>query len=340
MASFKRLLQPGQIGNIKTKNRIFKTGAGSTLGDGSGKVTQRHKAFYGALARGGVGLIVVESGSIDRPPDMGISSGGGTFLRFDNDDFIPSLRELVDLIHQCNCPIFFQLMMGGATESTPGVPGVSSSVLTPEEMKERQPYHKAYLLENPLSPRELTTEEIGGLVEKFALAADRAAKAGFDGVEVNGGNGHLINAFISRVWNRRHDKYGCDNLENRARFVVEIIQAIKKRLGQDFVVTVNFNAAEYGIENATALEEGLVFTKIFQEAGADAILGRSHGYKDVSMDIVWPERIFIPEPPDPLPKDCYWKEYGAGAFAPIAAAIKKVVTIPVLLSGRIYPEPG
>jgi hypothetical protein len=58
------------------------------------------------------------------------------------------------------------------------------------------------------------------------------------------------------------------------------------------------------------------------------------------MDIIWPERIFIPEPPDPLPKDCYWKEYGAGAFAPIATAIKKVINLPVLLSGRIYPELG
>jgi len=337
---FKKLLEPGRIGNVTTKNRIFKTGAGSTLGDGTGKVTARHKAFYGALARGGVGLIVVEAPSIDRPPDTGISSGSGTFLRFDNDDFISSLKELVDLIHKYDCPTFLQMMMGGATESAPGIQGVSSSFLTPAELKERQPYHKAYLLENPQSPRELSIEDIGGLVEKFALAAERAAKAGFNGVEVNGGNGHLINAFISRVWNRRQDKYGCGSLENRSRFLVEIVQTIKKRLGQDFVVTVNFNASEYGIENATTIEEGLGFAEIIQKAGADAILGRSHGYKDVSMDIIWPERIFIPEPPDPLPKDCDWKQYGAGAFAPISAAIKKVVTVPVLLSGRIYPELG
>ncbi len=338
--SFEKLLEPGRIGNVTTKNRIFKTGAGSTLGDGSGKVTRRHKAFYGALARGGVGLIVVEAASIDRPRDTGISSGSGTVLRFDNDDFIPSLRELVDLIHGYSCPTFLQMMMGGATESAPGIPGVSSSFLTPDEVRERQPYHKTYLLDNPQSPRELTIEEIGGLVEKFALAAERASKAGFNGVEVNGANGHLINAFISRVWNRRHDKYGCDSLENRARFLVEIIQAIKKRVGQDFVVTVNFNAAEYGIENATTLEEGLGFARLIEAAGADAILGRAHGYQDVSMDIIWPERIFIPEAPDPLPKDCYWKEYGAGAFTPIAAAIKKVVRVPLLLSGRIYPELG
>ena len=335
---FEKLFEPGRIGNIRTKNRLFKTGAGSTLGDGSGKVTARHRAFYGALARGGVGLIVVESCNFDRPPDAGASSGGGAFLRLDNDDFIPSLKELNELIHQHNCPTLLQLMMGGATESAPGVQPISSSFLTPPELKERQPYHKAYLLDNPQSPRELTIEEIEEIVEKFTIAAERAEKAGFNGVEINGGNGHLVNAFVSRVWNRRQDKYGCQNLENRARFVVEIIQSIKKRLGQDYVVTVNFNAAEYGIDDCTTLEEGVGLAQIFQKAGAEAILGRAHGYKDVSMDIVWPERIFIPEPPHPLPKDCDWSRYGAGALVPIAAAIKKVLSIPVLISGRINPE--
>ena len=335
---FHKLLEPGQIGNIRTKNRLFKTGAGSTLGDGTGKVTARHKAFYGALARGGVGLIIVEGCSIDRPPDAGLSSGGGAFLRLDSDEFIPSLRELNELIHKNNCPTFLQMMMGGATESAPGVQPISSSFLTPAELKERQPYHKAYLLDNPQSPRELTIEEIEIIIEKFAAAAGRAEKAGFNGVELNGGNGHLINSFISRVWNRRQDKYGCENLENRTRFAVEIIQAIKKRLGQDYVVTVNFNAAEYGLDDCTTLEEGLRIAQIFHKAGAAAILGRAHGYKDVSMDIVWPERVFIPEPPDPLPKDCDWSQHGAGALVPIAAAIKNVIPVPVLISGRIYPE--
>lgn len=112
---FERLLEPGRIGNIISKNRLFKTGTGSTLGDGIGKVTARHKAFYGALARGGVGLIVLESCSFDRPPDAGVSSGGGAFLRLDNDEFIPSLKELNELIHKNNYLTLLQLMMGGAS---------------------------------------------------------------------------------------------------------------------------------------------------------------------------------------------------------------------------------
>jgi 2,4-dienoyl-CoA reductase (NADPH2) len=336
---FHKLLEPGKIGNIEIKNRMFKTAAGSTLGDGSGMVTQKHRAFYGALARGGLGLIFVEHCSIE-PEVQNISTGGGTFLHLNEDKYIPSLKGLTDLIHSYNCKTFVQLQAGGATTSRPDGHPVSSSPLTIDEMRERQPYHKVYLLENPQIPRALTIEEIQEMEELFALGAERAAKAGFNGVELNGGNGHLINAFVSRVWNRRTDKYGCQSLENRARFLVETIQAIKKKLGNDFVTTVNFNAAEYGLPDCTTLEEGVEFAKIFEKAGADAILGRSHGYKDITMDMIWPERLFVGEPPDPLPKDCDWSHYGAGAIIPLAAAIKKVVSVPVLVSGRIDPEIG
>jgi 2,4-dienoyl-CoA reductase (NADPH2) len=336
---FYKLLEPGQIGNVKIKNRMFKTAAGSTLGDGSGMVTQKHKAFYGALARGGLGLIFVEHCSIE-PEVQNISTGGGTFLHLNEDKYIPSLKGLTDLIHKYNCKAFVQLQAGGATTSRPDGHPVSSSPLTIEEMRERQPYHKVYLLENPQIPRALTITEIKEMEELFAAAAERAARAGFEGVELNGGNGHLINAFVSRIWNRRQDEYGCQSIENRARFLVEIIQAVKKRMGKDFVTTVNFNAAEYGLPDCTTLEEGVEFAKIFEKAGADAILGRSHGYKDVTMDMIWPERLFVGEPPQPLPKDCDWSHYGAGAIIPIAAALKKVVSVPVLVSGRIDPVIG
>ena len=337
--AFEKLLEPGQIGNVRIKNRMFKTAAGTTLGDGSGMVTQKHKAFYGALARGGLGLVMVEHCSIE-PEVQNISTGGGTFLHLNEDKYIPSLKELTDLIHSYDCKAFVQLQAGGATTSRPDGPPVSSSPLTVEEMRERQPYHKVYLLENPQIPRALTHEEIAETIENFAQGAARAVKAGFDGVELNGGNGHLINAFISRVWNRRDDKYGAQSVETRARFLVELIQAVKKRIGNNYAVTVNFNAVEYGLPDCTTLEEGVEFAKIFEKAGADGILGRSHGYKNITMDMIWPERLFVGEPPSPLPKDCDWSHYGAGAIIPVAAAIKKVVSVPVLISGRIDPKIG
>ena len=334
---FRKLLEPGQIGRVKTKNRMFKTAAGSTLGDGTGNVTDRHKAFYGAIAKGGVGFISVEHCETEAPTGD-ISMGSGTFLRLDDDKFIPSLVELTQLIHKYNCMAFVQLQTGGATSGGPGVQPISSSPLTHAEMVDRQPYHKVYLLNNP-PPRALTIEEIEEIVDKFIKTAERAAKAGFDGIEVNGGNGHLINAFLSRVWNRRDDKYGCQNLENRTRFMVEIIQAIKKCLGQDFPVTATISGAEYGLADCTTIEEGIQISQILQNAGADAIQPRTHGYTNITMDTCWPEHVLYPEPPKPLPKDCDWSRWGAGATAPVTEAIKKAVSVPVFIAGRIYyPE--
>ena len=103
------------------------------------------------------------------------------------------------------------------------------------------------------APRELTIAEIEELVDKFARAAERAQKAGFDGVEINAATFHLINSFLSRAWNKRQDAYGCADLESRARFVVEIIREIKKRLGQDFPVSVLINGAEFGVDKGITI---------------------------------------------------------------------------------------
>ncbi len=338
-ARFEKLLESGRIGNIKTRNRMFKTGANSTLGDNKSSVSERVKAFYEAIARGGIGFIVVEGSVFDDPATEILPPGVGGFLKVAGDKIFLSIRELVGIIHKYDCPALLQVMHGGATSAAPGIQAVSSSPLTINELKDRHPYHKNYLLEYP-PPRALTIEEIGEMVGQFARRAEQACKAGFDGVEINACNGHLLNSFLSRVWNRREDKYGRQNVENRSRFVVEIIREIKKRLGRDYPVIVLYNAVEYGLEDCTTLEEGLAFARFFQDAGADAIQTRVHGYRNITMDVIWPERVFIPEPPQPLPKDLDWSHRGAGSHIPVAAAVKKIVSVPVLVSGRVDLELG
>ena len=96
---FYKLLEPGQIGNVRTKNRLFKTAAGSTLGDGSGMVTQKHRAYYRALARGGLGLIIVEHCSVE-PEVINISTGGGTFLHLDDDKLAELRNKKVGFVFQ------------------------------------------------------------------------------------------------------------------------------------------------------------------------------------------------------------------------------------------------
>ena len=145
----------------------------------------------------------------------------------------------------------------------------------------------------------MTLADIEEVIDKFGQAAERCQKAGFDGVEVNGSHHHLINCFFSRVWNKRHDAYGCDSLENRARFMCDIIRQIKKRCGSDYPVVVLFNAAEPGAEKGTTLEEGRGFGKLLQEAGADALQARMAGYGVFSLNLLHAERIMHPNSPRP-----------------------------------------
>ena len=174
----------------------------------------------------------------------------------------------------------------------------------------------------------------------FIRAAERACEAGFNGVEINAATCTLPNSFLSRVFNRRTDKYGETSLDNRARFVTEIIKGIRERLPPEFAVTVILNIAEYGHPLATPLTEGVQFAKIFQEAGADAIhvSGHYYGHRDILMH---PDRLFYPEFPEDAPGDLDWSHKGKGAYLPMALAVKNAgVHIPVFTAGGLDPEMG
>ena len=111
----------------------------------------------------------------------------------------------------------------------------------------------------------LSVEKIEMITEKFISAAERAQKAGFDGVDVNCGAGHLLQTFLCRYWNPRHDAYGCDSIENRARFAVNIIKGIKKRCGNDFPVGVLMNGTEFGMGDlGTTREEFVEFAELLR----------------------------------------------------------------------------
>ena len=195
-------------------------------------------------------------------------------------------------------------------------------------------------------PREITIAEIQEITEKIATTAVRAQKAGFDGIELNAACTHLFHSFLSPFWNKRHDAYGCDSLENRARFLIENIKEIKKRLGQDFPVSVIINGAEFGnlidVENSECLtlEDSIGIARLLQAAGADAIQVRSIwiGRHDASF---LTDHFCYPEPPVPIktfPKEYDWSRRGAGANRFMAAAVKKAVTIPIMTVGRLDPE--
>ena len=332
-ARFDKLLEPYYIGKIKTRNRIVKTAAGMSY-QTDDYMNETSKAFYEGLAKGGVGLLMVESPAIDYP----ISLMFPKQFRLDDDKFIKGYRELAEVIHKQGCPTFLQMWHCGQwmQKELFGLQGVAASAIS------RGTLGGSHL---PMEvPRELSIPEVEDVIDKFASTAVRAQKAGFDGVEVNASSNHLLSTFLSRIWNRRQDAYG-GSLENRARIVLAIIREIKKRAGQDFPVIATINGIEIGEEGKDedrTYEEGQDLARMLEEAGADALQVRFYWlHHDIS--VLTPEVLLYPEPHIPLksfPEELDWSHKGASASVPVAAAIKKAVSIPVITVGRFDAELG
>jgi len=326
---FEKLLEPGFIGKVRTRNRIIKTANGTSFIDPSGYVGDRALAYYEAMAKGGVGLLITESCGVEYP--LGVQHPPVQF-HLDDDKYIPSYSELTKVIHKYGCPVFIQFQHAGPWNPTGLLPKrdtKAASALTKEELP--GPGFDV--------PRGLSLTEVKEYIDIWAKAAERAAKAGYDGVEINGGTCHQINTFLSRVWNKREDEYGYKTLENRARFIGDIVREIKKRLGQDFPVTCLINIVEYRHEKGTTIEEGVQLARLLAEAGADAIQCRAHSYHHRD-GLIQPEKMFYPEPPEDLPKDLDWSRKGKGALIPLTAAVKKVVKVPVFCACRLDPVLG
>ena len=324
-----KILEPIHIGKVKLRNRIMKSGAGTSFIGENGRVGDRIVGFYETLAKGGVGLVTVESTGVDFPTGIHHPS---VQLHLEDDSYIEGYRQIADAVHAQNCPLFLQLFHSGPWHpmSWSGIQPVAASAIPKAE------------LPNPHldEPREISREEIDGQVLKFADAAERAQKAGFDGVEVNASSTHLINSFLSPGWNRRSDEYGPQNLENRSRFLVQIITAVKERCGSDFPVSVLLTGVEYGLPKGIVLEDALGFAEIIEKAGADAIQIRGYGYRRYEFIHPGPEQLMYPEAINPLPEDLDWNNDGAGAFVTLSEALKKVVSVPVITVGRLDHEMG
>lgn len=315
---FEKLLAPGRIGNLRLKNRIVKTCGGAE------DIGIRNRAFLESIARGGAGLIIWGDVAVEHPRGITIPI---TQRHLQDDTNLSAMREIAEAIHKHDCPVFMQIFHAGPQAFLEeGLQTISASTLTEDEQNE---------LLVRMCPQELTIPEIEDLVDKFANTAVLAQRAGFDGVEVNAARMHLINSFLSRAWNKREDRYGCQNLENRTRFLVEIIREIRKRLGEDFPLITLINGIELRIKNGTTIEEAEGIAKILEEAGVDAIHVRAFGYHGFDGLDASPKGAYYSEDTKPLPKELDWSRGGKGALSPLSAAIKEAVAIPVMAVGAL-----
>lgn len=296
---FPKLFEPGRIGSLELKNRLVMPPMATNYAAKDGSVTDRQIDYYEERAKGGAGLVIVEISCVDAP----IGKGTMRQIVIDHDRFIPGLSKLAKAIKRHGAKAAIQIHHAGRQTSSK-ITGHQPVAPSPVPVLGGE------------QPRELTLEEIAALIIRFAEAADRAEKAGFDGVEIHGAHGYLISEFLSPLSNHRQDAYG-GSLEKRARFLLEVIKAIRVKVGRDYPVWCRLSGMEIGADGGITVEETQTVAQQAEKAGVDAI--------HVSAHTVGPAR----RPPMAQPP-C--------SFVPLAEAVKKVVSVPVIAVGRIPPE--
>jgi 2,4-dienoyl-CoA reductase-like NADH-dependent reductase (Old Yellow Enzyme family) len=254
------LFEPLRFKSLEVKNRILRSNIAGRFDDYDGSGTNTRINWDVKFARGGVGAIVSSWCGVD-PRGFIVPS----FAAIDRDDTIPFWRELGKRVHEHDSKYILQLAYGGRQRDIQGItyPKGLSSTDKPD------PLH-GFQCERA-TPAQL--REIAG---RFADGARRAREAGLDGVEIHGANGYIFTQFLSSAINDRKDEYG-GSLENRARFLLETIRAIRAEVGGDFHLQVKLSTTEYAnaflpwLKKGNTIEDSVQVARWIEEAGADAM---------------------------------------------------------------------
>lgn len=298
------LLTPARIGGVEIKNRIIMPPMTTRLSDAEGHVTDDTIAYYMARVRGGVGMITVEMASPERAGrhrrrELGIY----------DDRFLPGLTRLVEAIHGGGAKASIQLGHGGGhtRRDICGETPVAPSAIP----------HPVYEVTNEtIVPEAMSRERIADAVVAFARAGARAKAAGFDCVEIHAAHGYLISQFVTPFENRRTDDYG-GSLENRARFGLDVLRAVKAAVGT-MPVIYRVSVDDYFPEGI-GQEEGTQIAVWAAEAGADALHIAAGHYRSLPSG----ERMIPP------------MAYPDATFLDYAAVVKTRVSVPVIAVGRL-----
>ncbi len=298
MMAFKRLLSPIDIGTLHLKNRIVMPAMGTGYAAEDGNATERLIDYFVARAAGGAALLIVEATAV-HPKGRIFKGECGMF----DDRHIPGFQRLSRAVHDAGGKIVMQLAHGGRQ---------TKSALIGDQPLAPSPIPAPALCTEP--PKEMTVDDIQEAVSSFGEAALRAKEAGFDGVEIHGAHGYLINQFLSQNANQRSDGYG-GTLKNRARLAMEIISEVKKAVGDDIPLFFRLNGEDY-IKGGATLKEAVEIAPWLVEAGADVlhVSAGVYGSDPPTIPLIGSER---------------------GCFVPLAKAIKEVARVPVIAAGRI-----
>jgi 2,4-dienoyl-CoA reductase-like NADH-dependent reductase (Old Yellow Enzyme family)/thioredoxin reductase len=296
-----QLLREGRIKDMRLPHRILTGPMERGLAGSDGSITARYIDYLVERARGGAGLIQVESTYVD-PRGMGHLCQAGCH----GDHVIPALQRMAQALHSEGARVALELYFGGRQ--------------TPSSVSRRQPLAPSAVacrVLNPVPvPRAMTLADIEEMVERFAQAARRVVEAGLDMIHLHGAHGYLLGSFLSPYSNHRTDRYG-GSLENRARFPLEVLAAVRRITGPAFPIGYRISAEEY-IEGGLTIGESVRFAQMLADAGIDLI--------DVSGGIYESGERIIQGP-----------EAAKGGFVQNAALVKQAVgeRVPVSVAQRL-----
>lgn len=297
---YDRLFSKINIGTMTVPNRIVMTAMGNHLANPDGTVSEADVAFYGARARGGVGLVITECACVD------FSTGKGNLrqMAVDDDKYVEGVKKLTEEVHRYGGKIAVQIYHPGRQ----GIAAVNQvESMKSASMTECQCVHQP--------THEMDIDEIREMIGRFAKSAGIIKKAGADAVELHGAHGYLIGQFLSPYTNKRTDCYG-GSFENRMRFLDEIIDAVRKECGSDYPLLVRYSVDEHmeyaGLpEEGLHLADGIEIARHLEEKGVDGLDVSAGIYE--TMNTAW----------EPVGFDQGWKADGP-------EAVKKAVNIPVI----------
>lgn len=293
---FEQVFTPLEVRGLTIPNRIVFPAFQTNYATRDGFVTERVMHFYRNIAKGGAGLTIVGCIAVSKD-----GAGATNVLQLTDEQHVEGLKKLFQEIKSYGTVAGAQLIHFGrqTSSSITGHPLVAPSAIPCPVMKE--------------TPRELSEEEICRIEDDFANAALRAKNAGADLVELHAAFGYLIGGFLSAYSNKRTDKYG-GNLENRTRFLREIIEKVRSKL-PGTLIGCRISAEEF-VDGGLTLEESKKIVPMLVDMGIDVISVYVGVYQ--SMNKMAPT-----------------KEMGEGPYVYLAAGIKEVVDVPVICAGNI-----
>jgi 2,4-dienoyl-CoA reductase-like NADH-dependent reductase (Old Yellow Enzyme family) len=284
-----------QTDKITLKNRLIMAPLATSKSNEDGTVSDDVLAYYNEKSQGGYVSLFV----IEHSYILQQGKASANQMSISDDNVIEGLKQLANIIHSNGSKAVMQINFAGSAAKSE-ITG--KEVLAPSEVV--NPLHGGEM------PTAMSKDDIKEVVNAFGKAAARVKEAGFDGVEIHSAHGYLLNQFFSPLSNKRDDEYG-GSVHNRIRLHLEVIKIVREAVGENFPVLLRLAASDYK-DGGITIEDSVIAAAEFEKAGVDVL--------DISGGFCGYTRPGVKEP---------------GYFSPLTEEIKKVVSIPVILTGGV-----